>query len=85
MIRETAAAAIGVYEDTHPKRLGEEQGDGCLARKGPRCSGRGEAVGDCVFTVESFRRWLQIAYWQYGVRELQPPRSATPARSDGEN
>ena len=52
MVRETAATAIGVYENTNPTRLGEEQGGGCLAREGPRCCGRGEAAEDCVFTAE---------------------------------
>ena len=38
-----------------PKRPGEEQGGGCLTRQGPRCRGRGEAAGDCVFTAEPCR------------------------------
>jgi hypothetical protein len=43
------------------------------------------AAGDCVFAGEPFRRLLQIAYRTYWVRELQQPRSFTPARSDGEH
>ena len=34
--------------------------------------------------LEPSRRRLQIENRQYGVRELQPPRSSTPARSDEE-
>ncbi len=55
VVRETAAATIGVYENTNPIRLGEEQGGGCLVRRGTRCRGRGEVVGDCVFTAEPLR------------------------------
>ena len=33
------------------------------------------AAGDCVFAEEPFRRFLQIAYRTYWVRELQKPRS----------
>ncbi len=54
-VRETAAAAIGVSENTYPKRPGEEQGGGCLTRQGPRCRSRGEAARDCVFTAEPCR------------------------------
>jgi hypothetical protein len=56
VVRETAATAIGVYENTNHARPGEEQGGGCYAREGPRCRGRGEAAGDCVFTAEPFRK-----------------------------
>jgi hypothetical protein len=55
VVRKIAAAAIGVCENTIPTRLGEEQGGGCLARKGPQYRGRGETAGDCVFTAKTFR------------------------------
>ena len=55
VIRKNVVAAIGVYENTNPTRLGEEPRGGYLARKGPRCRGRGEGAGDCVFNAKPFR------------------------------
>ena len=48
-VREAAAADSG---KTSPDG---EQGGGCLTRQGPRCRGRGEAAGDCVFAAEPLR------------------------------
>ncbi len=45
-VREPAAAA----KKTSRWRAGRR----CLTRRGPRCCGRGEVAGDCVFTVELF-------------------------------
>ena len=83
MVRETAATAIGVYEDTNPKRPSEEQGGGCLARKGPLSRGRGEAAWDCVFTAEPFRtatvdRSVPGLPVTYGI--LPSPGFEAPAR-----
>ena len=86
MVRETAAAAIGVYEDANPTRLGEEQGGDCLARKRPRCRGRGETAWDYVFTVEPFRtaavdRAVPGLPVPYGI--LPSPVFEAPARLVG--
>ena len=40
--------------------------------------------GTASSLLEPSRRRMQIEYRQYGVRELQPPRSSTLARSDEE-
>ncbi len=68
----------GETSDSGLYRLGEEHG-GWLPHK------KGTAVSWLADTVETLRRRRQIAYCQYGVRKLQPPRSSTPTRSDGEN
>jgi hypothetical protein len=67
----------GETSDYGQFRLGGEHG-GRLPHK------KGTAVSWLLDTVETLRRRREIVYCQYGVRELQPPRSSTPARSDGE-
>ena len=58
-VRESAAAAIGVYENTDPLYVQaiSREAD-CIAREGPLRRGRGEAAGDCADTAELFRRLL---------------------------
>ena len=55
-VRESAAAAIGAWENTNPLYVQTRSREaGCLAREGPRYRGRGEAAGDCVVTAEPCR------------------------------
>ena len=61
----------------------------CLAKRGPRCRGRGEAAGDCVFTSEPFRtaavdrRDGPVLTALYGI--VPSPVFEAPARYVGKN
>jgi hypothetical protein len=54
----------------------------CPIREGPQCRGRGEAVGDYIFTAEPSRRPPQIVYATGGTGSGLPPRrtNAGPVR-----
>ncbi len=67
-----------------PKRLGGRLGGVVPQEKDHNAVAEERPEGAASSLLEPFRRRLHIAYCPYGVRELQPPRSSTLARSDGE-
>ena len=84
-VRRSAAAAIGVKNNTEPYTSRRGAGRRCLARMSPQRCGRGEAAGDCVNAEIAFSTAAAgRAYRTYLVRRLQQPWSSTPARIDGE-
>ena len=83
------ARICGRIGATATTRSDGETSDSGLYRPGGEHGGwlplkKGNAVSWLDDTVETLRRRRQIVYCEYGVRELQPSRSSTPARSDGE-